>query len=83
MLAPLGRPLPYFCCVRVRCQIDGDELLLDEETYDELLMRHHEPVVVLRREQRSKLKGMQVQTARIYVIAVRTCIPFTLAWVCY
>jgi arginine/ornithine N-succinyltransferase beta subunit len=48
-IAPIGRPLPYFCCARVRCQIDGEELLLDEETYDELLMRNHEPVVVLRR----------------------------------
>jgi hypothetical protein len=37
----------YFRCARVRCRVQGDELLLGKEVYDTLLMRHHEPVVAL------------------------------------
>ena len=46
-LATANRPMPYFRCVRVRCRMEGDELSLGEEAYDELLLRHHERVAVL------------------------------------
>ncbi len=46
-IAPIGCPMPYFRCARVRCRMEGAELLLGEEAYEELLLRHHEPVVAL------------------------------------
>jgi arginine/ornithine N-succinyltransferase beta subunit len=46
-LAPARRPMPYFRCARARCQVQGDEVLLGEEVYDALLLRHHEPVAAL------------------------------------
>lgn len=46
-LAPVGRPMSYFRCLRGHCRIEGDELLLAEDVYDALEMRHHESVVAL------------------------------------
>jgi arginine/ornithine N-succinyltransferase beta subunit len=46
--APAGRPMADFRCARARGRIEGDELWLGEEAYNELLLRHHEPVVALR-----------------------------------
>ncbi len=46
-IAPLGRPMSYFRVARVACRIEGDELLVGAEAYEELLLRHREPVVTL------------------------------------
>ena len=42
-----ARPMSYFRCARFPCRIEGDELLLGDEAYHTLLLRHHEPVVAL------------------------------------
>ena len=46
-LATAGRPMSDFRCARVRGRIVGDELLLGEQTYDELRMQHRERVIAL------------------------------------
>jgi arginine/ornithine N-succinyltransferase beta subunit len=47
-IAPAARPMPHFRCARVNCRVEGRELLLGEDVFDELLLRHHEPVVALK-----------------------------------
>jgi arginine/ornithine N-succinyltransferase beta subunit len=46
-VAPIGRPMSSFRCVRARCHVVGRELLISEEAFDALLVRRHEPVTVL------------------------------------
>ena len=36
-----------FRCVRARCQIRGEEVLVGEDVFNALLVRRHEPVTVL------------------------------------
>ena len=46
-IATAGRPMSYFRSARLPFRVEGDELLLSDEAYHTLLLRHHEPVVAL------------------------------------
>jgi arginine/ornithine N-succinyltransferase beta subunit len=46
-VAPSGRSMQSFRCVRAPCQIRGEEVLVSEGVFNALGVRRHEPVTVL------------------------------------